>query len=167
MKVKQKEGVYSAVVAFAQENDIDFADGQSFEPSKEQRLAIVGMVTAAMEAGEIELSEAAQAKYNTTEKLHGYCNGLTSNWLRKDTRLNGGEKYEIKNPGSRAGSGDKVITELRKLKKTLTQGTAEMEAVENEINSRLATIQTARAKKVEINAELIPEELKHLVSSDS
>jgi len=39
-------------------------------------------------------------------KLRSYCSGLQSNWLRKDTRLNGGVKYVAKNPGSRAGSTD-------------------------------------------------------------
>lgn len=162
--VSQKQGVYNAVQAFCEENELHFEDGMHFNPTKEQRSEIVHMVAGAMEAGEIQLSSDAASKYDTPEKLKSYCNGLVSNWLRKDTRLNGGEKYEIKNPGSRAGSGDQVIKELRKLKKTLTDA-EQIAAVEEEIEKRLASIQAEKAKSVEINVDLIPEELKGLVSN--
>lgn len=166
MTVTQKEGVYNATEAFCSEAGIHFEDGMKFEPTKEQRSTIVEMVAHAMDAGEIVLSEAARAKYDDLAKLKSYCNGLVSNWLRKDTRLNGGETYEIKNPGSRAGSGDQVIRELRKLKKTLSDE-AQIAAVEKEINTRLAKIQASKTKSVEINADLIPEELRDLVNSNS
>jgi len=118
-------------------------------------------VTTAMAAGEIELKEDARKKYDTESKLRSYCDGLVSNWLRKDDRLNGGEKYEPKNPGSRAGSGDEVVRELRKLKK-ITADETHLTAIDAEIEKRLAAIKASKAKDVEIDVEKLPEELRHL-----
>ena len=163
----QRQGTYDAIVAFCSENSIKFEDGMEFIPTKEQRSSIVLMVATAMEAGEIDLSDDAKKKYDDLPKLKTYCNGLVSNWLRKDPRLNANVKYEIKNPGSRAGSGDPVIKELRKLKKTLTAGSEELTAVEEEINKRVATVQASKAKSVTIDVDQIPKELRHLVPSAS
>jgi len=164
--VNQKTGVYNAVVSFCEAHGLHFEDGMSFIPTTDQRKAIVEAVALDMEAGEITLSAEAAAKYDDLTKLKSYCNGLVSNWIRKDTRLNGNTTYEIKNPGSRAGSGDQVIKELRKLKKTLSNQ-EQIDAVEDEINSRLSLIQTKKQADVKINMELIPEELRSLVNSNS
>lgn len=161
-KFSQKESVYAAVKAFLQENGIKHEDGQRVTLDKEGRRAVIAMVTTAAMAGEMELSAEAAAKYDTTEKMSGYANGLVSNWLRKDIRLNGGEAYEPKNPGSRAGQGDEVIKNLRNLAKTLTEE-SHKKAVEVEIKRRQAEIQSSKAKKVEINVELLPESLRSFV----
>lgn len=161
-KFSQKESVYAAVKAFLQENGIKHEDGQRVTLDKEGRRAVIAMVTTAAMAGEMELSAEAAAKYDTTEKMSGYANGLVSNWLRKDTRLNGGEAYEPKNPGSRAGQGDEVIKNLRNFVKTLTEE-SHKKAVEAEIKKRQAEIQSSKAKKVEINVELLPESLRSFV----
>lgn len=163
-QVSQKEGVYNAITSFCQDSGIHFEDGMKFEPTKEQRSTIVEMVAVAMQDGQVQLSDEARAKYDDFGKLKSYCNGLVSNWLRKDKRLNGNTTYEIKNPGSRAGSGDPVIKELRKLLKTLTDADHKA-AVQEEIDQRLAAIQAEKAKSVEIDLDLIPEELKSLVNS--
>lgn len=166
MKVNQKTGVYNAIVAFCAENDIPFEDGMSFEPTKEQRATIVGMVAAGLEAHEIEMSDKAREKYTDLSKLKTYSNGLVSNWVRKDKRLNGGVKHVIKNPGSRAGSGDAILRELRKLRKTLTDE-AQIAVVDTEIEKRIEIVQAEKAKKVEINTDLLPEELLGLVSTNA
>ena len=168
MKVNQKTGVYNAVVSFCHDNGIDFEDGMHFEPSKEQRHEIVTMVATAMEAGEIELSEEAAAKYDEFSKLKSYCNGLVSNWLRKDKRLNGNTTYQIKNPGSRAGSGDKIIKELRKLKKTFINDAEKAQLVQDQIDERLATIQASKVKSEAIDFSVLdPELLEELDISNS
>lgn len=163
MRVNQKEGVFNAVSAFCAENDIELRSDEAFKPTKEQRKTITHMVAVAMHAGEIELSEAASNKYNSLELKEKYCSGLVSNWLRKDERLNGGVEYEIKNPGSRAGNGDEVVRELRKLRKTLTDADQKAE-VDAEIDKRLEAIKAKKAQSVEINEELIPEELHGLIN---
>lgn len=157
--ISQKDGVYNAVVAFCEEAGIEFEDGMKMEFSKDQRASIVGMLVAATEAGELEVKSAA-ARGN----LSSYWNGTLSNWLRKDKRLNGNVKHVIKNPGSRAGSGD---AELKELKKLLVQVTASgneehIQAVNEAIEVRKAQIQADKAQDVEVDFDKIPEALRHL-----
>lgn len=154
----QKEAVFSAVCSVLGQDSFDSA----VELTKDERATVIEMVCEGFSAGEVEFSEAAQQKYAEPSKLKTYTNGLVSNWLRKDKRLNGGVKHTIKNPGSRAGSGDKVIRELKKLKSTLTED-HQIEAVENEINKRLAAIKAEKAQSIEIDASLIPEDLQSLL----
>ena len=113
-------------------------------------------------SGTVELSNEARFKYDTDAKLKSYTQGLVSNWIRKDVRLNGGSKYETKNPGSRAGSGDDTVKALRALRSTLTNAD-QISEVEAEIASRVAAFKASKTPKLEINAELIPENLRHLV----
>jgi len=159
MAVNQKQGVYDAVQAFHQENDLHFEDGMKVELTKEQRSTIVGMVAAAMIAGEVSLSEAAREKHNTDAKITKYCDGLVNNWLRKDTRLNGGVKHEIKNPGSRAGQGDEQLKNLKLLHKTLDDD-EQKTVVQAEIDKRIEELRAEKQKNVEINFDVIPDDLK-------
>jgi len=158
--LNQREGVYSACLSVMNVESFDSA----CEPTKEQRSQIIAIVTEGLLQEEISMSEAARAKHDTEAKMRTYANGLVSNWLRKDLKLNGGVKYEIKNKGSRAGSSDPVVKELRKLIKTLTAGSEEHEAVSAELDKRIEAAKTAKAKTVTIDIDKIPEELKHLVN---
>lgn len=158
--ISQKDGVYNAVVAFCEENGIAFEDGMQVSFDKDQRATVVEMLCAATEAGELEV-KSASARQN----LSSYWNGTLSNWLRKDLRLNGGVKHTIKNPGSRAGAGDAELKELKKLlaKVTLTGNQDHIEQVSQAIEARKAEIASSKVKDVEIDAEFLPEALRHLV----
>lgn len=156
--MKQVEGVFQAVCAVLGTSEFE----GKVELTTEQRKEVIEQVTKGLASGEIDLSESAREKYDTDDKLRKqYVPGLVSNHLRKDKRLNGGVDYEPKNPGSRAGSGDEVIRELKKLMKVVT-GEEERAAIQAEIDKRLAVIQAERGKSIEINRDLIPEELRHL-----
>lgn len=157
--MNQKEGVFSAVVGIVGDWDKD----QACPITSEQRKQVIEQVTEGLLHGEIELSESARAKYDTADKMRKYVNGLVSNWLRKDKRLNGNEEYQIKNPGSRAGAGDDVIKELRKLRSTFSKGSDEYQAIDDQIEKRLEQLRTEKAKTVTIDIDKIPEELRHLV----
>lgn len=155
----QKEAVFNAIV------ELFGHDGQSaFEATKEQRAQIIEMVTTGISNGTVEFSADAKAKYDTEAKVKGYVSGMVSNWLRKDTRLNGGEKYVTKNPGSRAGAGDEVLKNLKAFKTTLGDDEAAIAAVDAEIEKRQAFLKSQKQKEVKINIDLLPEELKHLVN---
>ena len=154
----QKNGVFNAVCSVTEQETFDSA----VELTKEQRNTVIEIVAAGLSAGEIELSEAAREKFDTDAKMKTYTNGLVSNWLRKDKRLNGGVQHQIKNPGSRAGSGDKVVAELKKLRSTFTEPD-QIAAVDHEIEKRLTKIKVERAKSVEIDMSLIPDDLKDLL----
>jgi hypothetical protein len=110
------------------------------------------------QAGNIQYRPEFQCKVDDNSEINKYVNGLINNWLRKAKELNGGEAYEPKNPGSRAGSGDPQIRELKKLL-TKVKGTAHETKVQAAIESRLEEIKP----KVEIDTDLIPEDLQGLL----
>lgn len=90
--------------------------------------------------------------------LKKYIPGLVNNWVRKDTRLNGGTKYVPLNPGSRTGTGDK---KLKNLKLLLAEVPDDVKpTVQAEINKRLEELKPAPQV---IDAELIPESLRYLL----
>jgi hypothetical protein len=158
--MSQKQSVFVAVCAVLGENDIN----REVKLTKEQRAEVIGMVTDSIVSGETEFSAEAKAKYPTKDDVKGYVNGMVSNWLRKDLRLNGGTKYETKNPGSRAGSGDAVLKNLKALKSTLSDKD-HIAAVDEEITKRQAELAEAKAKSVTINVDKIPEALRHLIKA--
>lgn len=158
----QREGVYAAVKAFMAENGISHEDGQKVELNKDQFRTVVEMVANTIAGGEVFFSDEAKAKYPDLKAIKGYSSGLVSNWLRKDTRLNGGGKYLPKNPGSRQGQGDTQISELRKLRKTLTDA-EQISAVDAHINERLTQLKATKIKTISINADLLPESLRSFV----
>ena len=160
MSMSQKESVFTAVVSVIGE-----VDGV-VNLNKDQRKQVIDCVTDSIQANETDFSTEARAKYTTRELIKGYVNGMVSNWLRKDTRLNGGEKYVTKNPGSRAGSGDEVLKNLKALKATLSDA-AHISAVDEEIEKRTTELAQAKAKTVVIDINKIPEELRHLIPSAS
>jgi hypothetical protein len=157
----QKQSVFVAVV---QVLNLGNDHKGKVELTKEQRKSVIELVTDSIMGGETEFSAEAKAKYKTREDVKGYVNGMVSNWLRKDLRLNDGTKYETKNPGSRAGSGDEVLKSLKALRTTLTDPD-HIEAVDQSIAERQAEIAAAKAKTVTINVDLIPEALRHLVKA--
>jgi hypothetical protein len=157
----QKQSVFVAVCSVL---NLGADHKGQVELTKEQRKSVIEMVTESIMAGDTEFSAEAKAKYKTREDVKGYVNGMVSNWLRKDIRLNDGKKYETKNPGSRAGSGDEVLKNLKALRGTLTDPD-HIEAVDQSIAERQAEIAAAKAKTVTINADLIPEALRHLIKA--
>lgn len=155
----QKQAVYVSVCTTLSIGDIN----EKVDLTKDQRATVIGLVTDSIVGGETEFSAEAKAKYATRDDVKGYVNGMVSNWLRKDTRLNGGSKYETKNPGSRAGQGDEVLKNLKALKSTLTDA-AHIEAVDEEITKRTAELAASKAKSVTIDESKIPESLRHLIA---
>ena len=155
-KLNQKEGVFSAVTSYLEEQGRDF-DG-AVVLSKEDNKTLIGMIAVALQEGTIEVSEAKASKMTEDKHYREYASNILNNWTRKDPRLNGGEKYETKRPGSRAGSGDEQVRELKKLKSTLTDED-QVAQVEAAIQERIAELKAERAKtKVkEIDFSLIPE----------
>ena len=99
---------------------------------------------------------------NEQENMGVYITGLIANHLRKDTRLNGGEKYTPANPGSRAGQGDPEIKASRQLLKTLVEDSPEYNKVKAFITSKIAANKAAK-QTVEIDVDALPAELQSLV----
>lgn len=150
-KLTQKEAVFNAVA-----NVVGEFEG-ACEPTKEQRSQINQILFEGFRSGTVELDR----EYNDSE-LKAYVSGLQSNWLRKDTRLNGGVKYVAKNPGSRTGSTDAQVKAMRILLSTKTDPTERAE-IQAFIDKRLSEIKPAKPKAT-LNVADLPAELQHLVS---
>lgn len=153
MSTSQKEGVFGAVVAFMEENNRVYEEGMKVELNTAERKTVITMLIAATQAGELEVKSPEASK-----DLNKYWNGTLSNWLRRDSRLNGGiEKVEPKNPGSRQGVGDAELKELKKLlhQVTLTGIAEHITAVEKAIDERNKVIAAEQAKKLAIDLSKI------------
>lgn len=154
-KITQKEAVFNAVTSVLNENNVQVSEGTNVNPlmNKEYRSQVNAILFEGFRNGTVELD-----RDFTDSELKGYVSGLQSNWLRKDKRLNGGNKYSAKNPGSRTGSGDASLRALRALLSTLT--TAEDKAeVQSAIDARILEIQATKVKAVSIDTSVLPAEL--------
>lgn len=159
-KNTQRSAVFAAICNIR--NAVEF-DGPVVL-SKDERGLVHQMVCEGFRSGTIEFENtpANAEKLASDSKLSQYVSGLISNWLRKDTRLNGGEKYEIKNPGSRAGQSDEQMKTLRTLAKQFA-GTDKEAVVLAQIEKRKAEIASEKSKSVALTQEQIdalPEDVK-------
>lgn len=148
--MNQKEGVFKAVRSVFPEGKVP-ATG---EWTKEQSSLVTNTLAAMFRNNEVEYKGGCP----DDARLLKYIPGLVNNWVRKDTRLNGGEKYQTKNPGSRTGSGDETLKNMRILLSATTDPTAK-QLIQAEIDKRVEALKP----KVEVNVEALPESLRHLV----
>ena len=146
-KMNQKEAVFAAVQSVCGQHEGPYL------PSKEERAQINMILLEGFKSESIQLDR----EFNEVG-LKAYVSGLVSNWLRKDSRLNGGTKYVAKNPGSRQGSTDPQIKAMRVLLSTLTEESDRAE-VQAHIDARLAEINAEKVKKVQTDISALPPEL--------
>lgn len=160
MKVQsQRSAVFAAFMAVMSKHGVEFIAGETIADevtSPEMRKEIYAILCEGFRKGEIEFKDtpANQEKLSTPSKLNTYVSGLVSNWFRKDQELNGGVKYEAKNPGSRAGSGDPQLKALRLLA-TKFKGTPKHAEITKHIEARVATIQAEKAKSVTVDLSIL------------
>ena len=140
----QKEAVFHVVKSFYGDK---FKNGQEY-PQADKR-EMVNILMEMYNSGEWEIK-------SEQENLRSYVVGLLNNHLRKDVRLNGGNKYEPKRKGSR--SGDATVKAIRQLMKILDPESEEYARANDALNKRLAEL-----NKVEIDVEALPAELRGLV----
>ena len=146
--MKQKDAVYAAI-----NNCFEISGDGAVSLDKSQRADVVEVLF----QGFMTKSISFDGELPEAGKLRSYCNGLLSNWLRKDTRLNGGTKYQAKNPGSRTGSTDPQIKALRALMSTKSDP-SEVAEIQTFIDKRLAEIKPT--KSVQVNVNDLPAELR-------
>lgn len=159
--LKQKEAVYNAVMSIFEEHDINFEPGMITKDllNTEMKKQVNEILFQGFKEGEIELTKS----YDDTQ-LRSYCSGLQNNWLRKDKRYNDGVAYVVKNKGSRTGSKDAQVKNLRLLKKKITDP-AEIALIDEAIAKRIAEIKP-KAAEAKIDVSQLPESLKHLVETN-
>jgi hypothetical protein len=144
--LNQKEAVFQAVINVMGKQD------SAYTPDKEQRAQIAAILVEGFKANEISLEKEFDDK-----NLKTYVSGLTSNWLRKDKRLNGNVTYVASNPGSRQSSGDPQLKAMRTLQSQLTSP-ADKAEVQAHIDARVAEITLAKVKTIDLSA--LPAELR-------
>lgn len=152
--MSQNEAVYVAVSTVFPHNGEGVPETGKWTSAQKQE--VFGMLLKSFKAGEWTKNSGG----TDDASLMKYIPGLVNNHVRKDTRLNGGTKYETKRPGSRAGSGDESIKAMRTLL-ALTQDPAVKAQIQTAIDARIEELKP----KATVNVEALPEALRHLVQS--
>lgn len=164
-KVSQKTAVINTIMSTLNERGASYELGSSTPVSSvltdADKTNIRNTLFSMFRNGEVEVSEEASKKFSEDSELKTYISGLVNNWVRKSTDLNGGSKYQAKNPGSRQGSGDDQIKEMKKLL-SATSDAEQKSMIQGAIDSRLAEIKASK-NVVEIDSSKLPESLRHLV----
>ena len=137
--LNQKEGVTNAVKSLFPDYKLGGEIVLSSILTADKKKELRSILFAGFRAGEIEMQEKSKAKYAEDTAMNKYVSGLLDNWIRKNPDFNAGAKYVTKNPGSRKGSGDEQIREMRKLKKT-TNDVGVLATIDEAIEARLAEI---------------------------
>lgn len=162
MSQSQKEAVFSAVTSVLSEAGVNVTEGSDFAPhlTRELRAQVTSILVEGFNSGSIALDKS----FEDESALRTYCSGLTSNWLRKDKRLNGGMKYVAKNPGSRVGSSDPQLKAMRSLLATQEDESKRAE-IQSFIDRRVSEINAAKKPVKTVNAADLPEGLRHYAQS--
>lgn len=157
MKVNQKTAVFQAITMVLSAAGIEFNEGENVAEhmDKEIRGQVNTILFQGFRAGDIELDR----EYSDSD-LKAYVSGLQSNWIRKDKRLNGNTVYVAKNPGSRAGSGDSQLKNMKLLLLTLTPGTEDYIEVESAIAARTVEVAASKAKSITVDFSALPAHLR-------
>jgi hypothetical protein len=169
MAMKQREAVYKVTTEVLASKGVEFmptvTDVRDLVNS-EIRSEITDRIVTMFQEGQVEFksTESNQDKLNDAKKLRSYVTGLITNWFNKDTQLNGGAKYEAKNPGTR--SADAQMKELRILKKHLEAkgDTDNLPRVEQAIAERVQELKAEKAPAPlpAVDADNLPDFLKDL-----
>lgn len=159
--MNQRDATCNTLIAVLQEREVEYelngatsiASVLTTEDKKKAREVLHAMFL----NKQIDFKDSS--KLSDEKYMKDYISGLVNNWIRKAPEFNGSTKYQAKNPGSRQGSQDEMIKELKKL---LTIVEPENKAaIQEAIDQRLATIKPT--KVVTINVAALPEHLRSLV----
>ena len=164
--ISQKQAVTNAVQAILPNYEVGGEVILKTLLNTENKKQMRAILFEAFQAGEVVYSK-DKANLQDAKYLTKYVSGLLDNWVRKNPEFNNAfahtanKKYEAKNPGSRAGSGDEQVREMRKLLKTFNADTIEYTQIKTAIDARIAEIKPESV--VTINVEALPEHLRNLV----
>ena len=158
----QKEATYNAIHSVLEAKGISFEDGSNVSEvlNTELKKEAKTILFEGIRSETVACSK--QHIIDSDTKLNTYCNGLISNWTKKDKRFNGNVQHKAINPGSRAGQGDEQVKELRKLLKQVA-GTDAVAQVQVALDTRVAEVKAAKTPALVINAKSIPEHLRKFI----
>lgn len=159
----QKKAVVSIILSTLSARGVNYELGGSVAVNDvltdADKTTIRDFLFAGFRKGEIEMKADAKAKAGDDSYLKSYVSGLLNNWVRKEKEFNCGNTYKAKNPGSRAGSGDEQVKEMKKLLNQVTDP-QQKATIQSAIDARMSEIKPS--VKTEIDFSKIPESLRHL-----
>jgi len=161
-KVNQRTATVNTIMAVLKEAGINYELNGDTPVSEvlesKHKESVRSILFTMFREKQIEYKESFQAKVDDDSELKKYISGLVNNWVRKAKEFNCGQTYKAKNPGSRAGSSDPQIKEMRKLLQVTTDDKAKA-TIQATIDKKLAEIR-AEKNKVEVDLDAIPAELR-------
>ena len=162
MKVNQKTATVNAILSVLKEHGVNYELNGSIPVSEVLTDTMTNktkeILFAMFRSGNVEYSIEFKSKVDSDSELKKYINGLINNWVRRAREFNCGIKHEAKNPGSRAGSTDEKVKEMKKLLSITTDPTAKA-MIQAAIDQRVAEVK-AEKNQVEIDYSVIPAELR-------
>lgn len=155
--MKQKEAVKAAITSVL--GEFNSESSVSSLLTKSVRASITNKLVEQFQNGEIDQKPSFAAKVaNNLPALRAYVSGLISNWVRKDSNLNGGVAYTPKSPGSRKGQGDPQLKALRALHSQATTD-GDREEIQGYIDARVEEIATSKNSHKVVDYSALPPEL--------
>jgi hypothetical protein len=121
--------------------------------TKDDRAACIAYLVSGLSDNTISIKSVPA----TDAKLRSYASGLLTNWLLKSKVLNGGQKYEVKNPGIRSDS--EQIKQAKALRAVMVAKGESTEVVDAFIAAN--TVVKVKADKT-LDVSALPEELQAL-----
>lgn len=163
--MNQRQATVNTILSVLNDNGVDYELNGPISVKEvltdSMKTQVRELLFAAFRAGQVEYKASFQSKVDDDSELKKYISGLVNNWIRKAKEFNSGNTYKAKNPGSRAGSQDPEVKEMRKLLSVTTDPEART-LIQEAINSKIAELK-AEKNQVEIDVSNLPEHLKHLV----
>lgn len=155
-KLNQKEAVYESLKSIIGDT-VEFQAGVDVNRyiNAEQRKSTVDLLVQGFENGDITLF----TEFANEQALRTYCTGLLSNWLRKDTRLNGGGKYVAKHPGRGRAPADAQIKALQALMAQVRDPSDKKE-IQQYIDARKSEIAAQAPPIKNVDMEALPTGLR-------
>jgi len=169
MALNQREATFQAITTVLSNSGVSFTSGEDVKGvlTSEHKKKVRDILVTGLKDGSITSTQEFMSKMSTDADLSKYTSGLISNWIKKDSRLNGNKKHQSSGGSSnsnRVGNGDSQVKELKKLLKA-TAGTDSEQEVAEALNARINELKVNKTSSVKksINVESIPENLQHLV----
>lgn len=150
--MKQSQAVINAIMSVLKLKEIENNFVRVHKDSDERK-KIIDILEHGLRNGEIEMTDKSRAKYGKVKDgkdgFRGYASSLLSHNLKRNLKLNGGVKWTPDNPGSRTGSTDPQIKNLKILLTTpeIAESEERTAMVEAQIEKR--TKELAAAKQVQ------------------
>ena len=165
MKVNQRSATVNTILSVLTDRGVEYELNGPTPISEvltdSDKAKVREVLFTAFRSGQVEYKSSFQAKVNDDSELKKYISGLVNNWIRKAKEFNNGQAYQAKNPGSRAGSQDSKVKEMRKLLSVTTDPQAKA-MIQTAIDERVAQLK-AEKNQVEIDVNNLPEHLRHLI----